>query len=403
MKSGRKLRIAICVNGRPHEGGITSFINSVSDGLRETGHHVDIVTIFGISKYRYVKEKFVSRTDKFLKKNSFTTFILYNLSKIILLLNFVIAYKRNKYDILFAIDMSVVNATKCFTKIINIPVFLNVQSSIVHDLINQGKIEENSFVARYIVSEERRAFGNAKGIVANSEYTANYIKKVNPNHARLTIIRNIVDNKKICMDLNKRETGRIKYNIPKNSWVVLFVGRIVNRKGVRYLTLAFSDFIKTEPNATLVLVGEGEDGDDEIIEVNRIVNEFKLKQRVFFLGSIPNNKVNEIYSIADIAVIPSITYKGLEEPLGITALEGMASGISIIASKIGGLKEIIKEEYNGLLVPEKDSKAIVKALKKLKEDSFLRQKLITNALKNIEETYTPIKVAEKIISFFKSD
>ncbi len=121
------------------------------------------------------------------------------------------------------------------------------------------------------------------------------------------------------------------------------------------------------------------------------------------MGSIPNNKVNEIYSIADIAVIPSITYKGLEEPLGITALEGMASGISIIASKIGGLKEIIKEEYNGLLVPEKDSKAIVKALKKLKEDSFLRQKLITNALKNIEETYTPIKVAEKIISFFKSD
>lgn len=396
------MKIAICVNGRPHEGGVTSFINSVSDGLRELGHHVDIITIFGISKYRNVKKNFVASTDKVLKNSEFKTFVLYIISKVVLLINFAFAYKKNKYDILFAVDMSVINATKCFTKTKNISVFLNTQSSISNDLINQGKIKKNSFVERYIISEESRAYENAKGIIANSKYTANYIKKINPKHACLTIIRNVVDHKKFSKDIKKIKIEKIKYNISNDSWVVLFVGRIVNRKGVRYLARAFRDFIKTDTNATLVLVGEGEEGDNELQVVNQIVKEFDLGPNVIFLGSIPNKEVGELYNIADTLVVPSITYKGLEEPLGITALEGMASSVPIVASKIGGLKEIIKEKHNGLLVPERNSEAIAEALKKLKEDSFLRKKLIANGLKYIEEACTPVKVAEKIISFFKS-
>jgi glycosyltransferase involved in cell wall biosynthesis len=396
------MKIAICVNGRAHEGGVTTFINSLSDGLRGLNHEVDIVTIFGISKYREVRGGFVARVDKFTKKKANRTFILYNLSKSILLLRFAFAYRKNKYDVLFAIDVSVVNATRCFAKIINIPVFLSVHSSIVQDLHNQGKIPENSFVAKFIISEEAKAYGNAKGIIANSQYTSNYIKTVNKKHASLLIIRNMVDDKKFFKIPHQKKTLRKKYNVSGNSWVILFVGRVVERKGVRYLALAFSEFVKTVPDATLILVGKGEDGDCEKQTVLQIIDECNLQSKVILPGAISNEEIGEIYNLADTLVVPSVTHRGLEEPLGISALEGMATGIPVIASDIGGLREIIRDKVNGLLVPEGKSDAISNALFDLKSDPKMRQQLIENALADIKENYTSLNVAERTISFFKS-
>ena len=118
------MRIAICVNGRAHEGGVTSFINSIVDGLRELGATVDVITIFGVSRYREVRKDFVKKTDKFLENSNVRTLFLYIFSKFILLIRFTLSFLRHRYDFVFAIDMSAVNALYPIAKIFRIPILL---------------------------------------------------------------------------------------------------------------------------------------------------------------------------------------------------------------------------------------------------------------------------------------
>lgn len=132
----------------------------------------------------------------------------------------------------------------------------------------------------------------------------------------------------------------------------------------------------------------------------KLINKNHLNNYVKILDNIPYKKMGQIYNIANVTVVPSITYAGLKEPLGITALEAMATGTPVIASKIGGLKETIKNKYNGILVPERDAKSLAQAIKFIKNNPNEGKKLIKNGLKEIKGKYTKIKVAQNLIDIF---
>lgn len=392
-----KMKIAICVNGRAHESGVTSYINTVADGFRELGHEVDIITIFGASKYREVKNEFVGKTDKFLEGSNIRTLIAYRISQAILFLNLYKNYLKKKYDVIYAMDVSVANIAKVIKHFHKVPVFLNVQSSIVKDLINQGKIAENSYAFDFIRNQEKKAYGSVDKIIANSLYTEKYIKKVNHNCSEIEIIRNVVNDKIFYPNKEVGVTQREELSISLNKFVILCVARLVKRKGVKYPLRALMELLKKDKDFVLIYAGEGEEKET----LYNLISEYHLEDNVKILGNVSHNKINMLCNMADVVVIPSVTYKGLEEPLGIIALEAMATGIPVVASEIGGLMEIIKDGYNGILIPEKDYIAIAEAIFTLKESPELRNKFVENGLNEIMEYYTPIKVAEKLLKIFR--
>lgn len=390
------MKIGICVNGRAHEGGVTSYINILADGFRELGHEVDVITIFGVSKYREVKNEFVGKTDKFLEGSNICTLMAYRISQAILFLNLYKNYLKKKYDVIYAMDVSVANIAKIIKHFHKVPVFLSVHSSIVKDLINQGKITENSYASDFILKQERKAYGSVDKIIANSLYTEKYIKNINPNCSEVEIIRNVVNDNIFYPNKEIGVTQREELSIHLNKFVILCVARLVKRKGVKYPLMALVELLKKDKDFILIYIGEGEEKET----LYNLISEYHLEDNVKILGHVSSNRIGKIYNIADVVVIPSVTHKGLEEPLGITALEAMATGIPVVASEIGGLKEIIKDGYNGILIPEKDYIAIAKAIFTLKKSPELRNKIVENGLNEIKNYYTPIKVAGRLLKIF---
>ena len=112
---------------------------------------------------------------------------------------------------------------------------------------------------------------------------------------------------------------------------------------------------------------------------------------------MPHEELIEFYYRADIFVAPSV----VEEALGLTILEAMASKTPVIATRRGGIPMLVKHGYNGLFVKVRNSKEIASACNKLLEDDELRKKLGENARKTVEEKFTWGKTAQKFHRLYK--
>lgn len=156
--------------------------------------------------------------------------------------------------------------------------------------------------------------------------------------------------------------------------VILFVGRLVEKKGARY-------FIEAAQNidAKFVIVGDGP------LRETLMRQAAPLGDRIVFLGSKTQEELTKIYASADILVAPSITAQdGDKEGLPTAIIEAMASGLPIIGSDSGGIKEIVHNQENGILVQEKNTKEIVHAISLLMENKQLYTRMRTNAVKTAE-------------------
>lgn len=149
--------------------------------------------------------------------------------------------------------------------------------------------------------------------------------------------------------------------------VILFVGRLAEKKGCAYLIKAMQ-----QVDALLVIAGSGP------LEASckALVKELHLEDKVRFLGPKPHTELRRIYASADIFAAPSVTAKGGDvEGFGLVILEAMASGLPVIASNSGGITDIITDGENGLLAPERDSVQIAAHINTLLSSPSLYQKL----------------------------
>jgi glycosyltransferase involved in cell wall biosynthesis len=194
------------------------------------------------------------------------------------------------------------------------------------------------------------AIKKSDAVTAISSYTAREMSEIAP--ANITIIpfgAATVSDQRVLM---------AKDNRIKN---ILFVGRLVERKGVKYLIEAFSLVNKTM-EASLTIVGEG----SEKTNLEALVKERGLEDKVNFTGKVTQAQLEDYYRKCDIFVLPAITdSKGDTEGLGVVLLEAMAYRKPVIGSELGGIPDIIKNGFNGLLVPEKDSVKLADAISQI--------------------------------------
>jgi glycosyltransferase involved in cell wall biosynthesis len=151
--------------------------------------------------------------------------------------------------------------------------------------------------------------------------------------------------------------------------IVLYVGRLIKRKGVQYLLRALSE-IKSK-DVMLLIVGEGEMED----ELKIMVKELGLEDNVIFTGNVSQEKLVPYYIMTDLVVVPSITY-GIGDPWVLVLNEAMKVKKPVIATEaVGAASDMIKEGENGYIVPEKDVDALRKRIDKILEDNDLAHKM----------------------------
>jgi glycosyltransferase involved in cell wall biosynthesis len=211
---------------------------------------------------------------------------------------------------------------------------------------------------------------------------------------RIRIVRNGVDSQRF----SPRSDGsrlRAKYGFDSTNKVLLFVGALPRShryKGVDYLIEAVH--IARSKNTTIKLAVVG--GGGLVPELNKLVAELELGQNVVFTGAMPNEHLPPYYAMCDIFVLPSVSSP---ESFGQVLQEAMASGKPCIASDLPGVREVVKNEKTGLLVPPKNPEALAQAILHLAEDDSLRNEMSHNARMEVA-SYSWQKCAQEMEAIY---
>lgn len=174
-------------------------------------------------------------------------------------------------------------------------------------------------------------------IVPVSNNGKNYLQQKSAPLEKLVTIHNGIS-PKLFIKGEIKECMRSKYGLKKDAKLILYSGRLDEGKGLNYLLEAFVLIAKRNPDCHLMLAGDGDF--KGIIELAR-----PISARVSYLGFIPFVDLIALYRESTIGVIPS-----LKEECSYVALEMLHSGLPVVASNVGGLKEIFSHDKDALLV-----------------------------------------------------
>lgn len=187
-------------------------------------------------------------------------------------------------------------------------------------------------------------------------------------------------------------TFRAKYGIPGP--YVLFVGRLASNKGLPTLLDAFAPLARSQPDATLVIVGTdgGRRG-----EVEARVGALGLTARVRLLGHVDEESLlADAYRDARMTVLPS-EY----EAFGLVLLESLAQGTPVVASRVGGIPEFVEEGRAGLLARPGDAPAFAEAIRKLWEDGPLARSIGAYGRDHVVPRYTWDRLVDQLMPLYE--
>jgi glycosyltransferase involved in cell wall biosynthesis len=187
-----------------------------------------------------------------------------------------------------------------------------------------------------------------------------------------------------------RERAPVAESCSPDRGRLLFVGRLVERKGCEYAIRAVAALRDGGRDTTLVVVGDGPERE----RLEALVAELSLQQHVEFAGVLASDAVGDRYSAAGALLMPAVTdWKGEQEGFGMVIVEAMRHGLPVIASASGGIVDIIRDGENGLLVPERDPVAIAAAVIRLLEEPGLADRLGDAAREDVELRFSPARIA----------
>jgi phosphatidyl-myo-inositol alpha-mannosyltransferase len=146
---------------------------------------------------------------------------------------------------------------------------------------------------------------------------------------------------------------------------ILWVGRLDRQKGFGVALRALASILEREPNALLVVAGDGED--------RRLVGQAApdVRRRVAMLGAVPHDRLPSLHAAAEVFASPATG----QESFGYVLVEAMAAGLPVVATDIPGYREVVRDGEEGLLVPPADPAALAAAVSRVLSDADLAGRL----------------------------
>ena len=236
----------------------------------------------------------------------------------------------------------------------------------------------------------KHAIRNADAITSNSSFTKSKILEIADSTVNVVGFGPAVGEIQSAVS---RETEK-RANPRKQ---ILFVGRFVERKGTEYLIKAMPDIL-AKVDCDLILVGIGDLEED----IRRLARELGVDSHVTFAGVLSNDELRRRYLEADIFVLPSIVdSKGDTEGLGVVLIEALAHKTPVVASEVGGIIDIVKHRETGMLVPEKDPRALAGAVVEVLTDDDLAARLAEDGNRFIMEKFDWDKLGGQLVDIYE--
>lgn len=256
---------------------------------------------------------------------------------------------------------------------------------------------------------EKTAIEMADAIIAVSEETkTDVLNHFDVDREKVKVIYNGINLQEYVVT---SETSTLeKYGIDQSKPYVLFVGRITRQKGIIHLVNAIKYI---DPDTQIVLCAGAPDTPEIAKEMEDSVREVKkTRDNVIWIDvMLDKASVIQLYSHADVFCCPSIY-----EPFGIINIEAMACETAVVASAVGGIKEVVVDGETGILVPleqqkeapfepvnpDRFSRDLAEGINKIINDKELSGLMAKNGRRRVEETFDWIAIAKQVEALYKS-
>jgi len=370
-----------------------SFVFDEAKMLVKKGFEVHVVTQHNSGiPYEELMEGIHVHRFKWLEPNEFKALVHFKglidnfrlLTYVIsIFFNLIILSRKYDFDILHAhsaIPTGLIGVI--VTKILKKPIFITVHGMDINNF-------ENSSIFKRLITF---SLNNCTKAIAVSDNLAKKMRYLKINQNKIVILRNAVDTNRFkpLRNENLRKYCKIK----DNEILILFVGYLDTFKGIFDIIDAFGEIKQTHDNIKLMIIGNG----PKKHELENRVLALDLKNSVIFTGKLKPDEIHSYYQAADIFTLPSYT-----EGLPLAVLEAMSCGIPVIASNVGGIPEIIKNNENGFLIPPKNKKILKNNLIILIDNARLREKFRRNSIEIIKDKFDINKKINILIKLYSNE
>ena len=242
-------------------------------------------------------------------------------------------------------------------------------------------------------SYEKKLMNRSDALIAVSKYTVNELTDLyGISTDKIHVIYNGVDIQKFTPRQNKTEL-REQFGLEPNKKIVLFVGRLYHRKGLELLLRSIPPVLEQFSNVTFVISGTGFKEKEESLK--NIAKELNIENDVKFLGYVADEKLPELYSTADIFVLPAIY-----ENFPFAILEAQSTALPVISTNVGGIPEFLENEKNGFLIEPGDEPMLTQKLLALLQNPNLVKKMGDLGRKMIEEQLSWDIITNQVIDLY---
>jgi len=190
------------------------------------------------------------------------------------------------------------------------------------------------------------------------------------------------------VDKQKVKGLKQKYQILKNEFSIVFVGRLAKEKNIEFLIEKHKELVKYNQDAKLLIIGDGPDME----EYRKLVHKLKLEENIILVGRVPYDEMPNYYHLADVFVTASQT-----ETQGLTVIEAMAAGITPVCIKDESFENVVIDGLNGRLFKNKNE--YIKIMKELMEHPDVLSTLANQARVNAE-AYSSKYYAERVLDVY---
>lgn len=206
---------------------------------------------------------------------------------------------------------------------------------------------------------------NSDAVTVISSFTGQRLREYVPNVETVTIPFGAAAVSKVSAG------DAVRNRTSEDPFELLFVGRLVRRKGVDVLLKAVQN-LKSDPRLKVRIVGGGPEKE----KLELLAKQLGEAERVSFTGVVDSAAIDRFFRECDALVLPAIiTETGETEGLGVVLLEAMGYGKPVIATSAGGIVDIVKDNETGLLAPPGDAEALSKVIRTAMDDPPLMQRL----------------------------
>lgn len=209
---------------------------------------------------------------------------------------------------------------------------------------------------------------------------------------RMSIIPNFIDPDRLrCA--SSREQAREQLGISQSSFLIGTIGTLETRKGFHYVAQAVTKLRRTGENVQLLSIGPQEDSYTKTIRT--FIDENSMSEHIKLLGR--RGDIPEILRAIDCACLPS-----LREVMPISLLEAMAAGVPALATTVGGVPDCVLSGIDGMLVPPKNSDALMRVIKNWIDEPETVQRMGVQAENSMRDRFAPAVLVPRIVDIYQS-